>query len=137
MRSAVSYASDRKGYGPVMPGSFVLPEPNDKRYAEYRDSRLDGLKTQLLSPAPIYLELEEAALTSWLEESVKVWGAGDPFIRAAIGDALLRVVAKEISAAGSDVRYPSNRTTAARLRRWRIRPWPTPCTASVRPSGAN
>jgi 2,2-dialkylglycine decarboxylase (pyruvate) len=29
--SAVSYASDRKGYGPGMPGSFVLPEPNAYR----------------------------------------------------------------------------------------------------------
>ena len=28
---AVSYASDRKGYGPGMPGSFVLPEPNAYR----------------------------------------------------------------------------------------------------------
>ena len=28
---AVSYASDRKGYGPAMPGSFVIPEPNAYR----------------------------------------------------------------------------------------------------------
>lgn len=28
---AVSYASDRKGYGPGMPGSFVIPEPNAYR----------------------------------------------------------------------------------------------------------
>ncbi|MEO7246797.1 MAG: aspartate aminotransferase family protein, partial [Rubrivivax sp.] len=25
---SVSFASDRKGYGPGMPGSFVIPEPN-------------------------------------------------------------------------------------------------------------
>jgi 2,2-dialkylglycine decarboxylase (pyruvate) len=29
--SAVSFASDRKGYGPGMPGTFVLPEPNAYR----------------------------------------------------------------------------------------------------------
>ena len=29
--AAVSYASDRKGYGPGMPGSFVIPEPNAYR----------------------------------------------------------------------------------------------------------
>ncbi len=29
--SAVSFASDRKGYGPGMPGSFVIPEPNAYR----------------------------------------------------------------------------------------------------------
>lgn len=28
---AVSYASDRKGYGPGMPGAFVIPEPNAYR----------------------------------------------------------------------------------------------------------
>jgi 2,2-dialkylglycine decarboxylase (pyruvate) len=28
---AVSFASDRKGYGPAMPGTFVLPEPNAYR----------------------------------------------------------------------------------------------------------
>jgi len=28
---AVSFASDRKGYGPAMPGSFVIPEPNAYR----------------------------------------------------------------------------------------------------------
>ena len=29
--AAVSYASDRKGYGPGMPGAFVIPEPNAYR----------------------------------------------------------------------------------------------------------
>lgn len=62
-------------------------KPNDKRYAEYRDSRLEAFKTSLFSPAPIYLELEEAALISWLEEAVKVLGANDPFLKAAVGDA--------------------------------------------------
>ena len=28
---AISYASDRKGYGPAMPGSFAIPEPNGYR----------------------------------------------------------------------------------------------------------
>ncbi|MAH83024.1 MAG: aspartate aminotransferase family protein [Rhodospirillaceae bacterium TMED8] len=29
--SAVSYASDRRGYGPSMPGTYVIPEPNAYR----------------------------------------------------------------------------------------------------------
>jgi len=29
--AAVSYASDRRGYGPTMPGSYVIPEPNAYR----------------------------------------------------------------------------------------------------------
>lgn len=62
-------------------------KPDDQRYAEYRDSRLTALKSSILSPAPIYIEMEEAALVSWLEEGVKVLGANDPFIKSAIGDA--------------------------------------------------
>ena len=64
-----------------------IKKPNDQRYPEYRDTRLDAFKNSVLSPAPIYPEMEEALLTSWLEESVKVLGPNDPFIRAAIGDA--------------------------------------------------
>jgi hypothetical protein len=62
-------------------------KPNEKRYPEYRDSRLDSFRTSLLSPAPIYPEMEEAALISWMEEARRVLGADDPFIRAALGDA--------------------------------------------------
>src|SRR5688572_23822125 len=62
-------------------------KPNDKRYAEYRDSRLEAFKTSLLSPAPIYPEMEEAVLVAWFEEARKVLGPNDPFIKAALGDA--------------------------------------------------
>ncbi len=62
-------------------------KPGDKRYPEYRDSRLDAFKVGLYSPAPIYLEMEEAVLTDWFKEAVKVLGPGDPFIKAALGDA--------------------------------------------------
>ena len=62
-------------------------KPNDKRYPEYRDSRLDAWKTAVLSPAPIYLDMEEAALTHWMQEAVKVLGSDDPFIKAALGNA--------------------------------------------------
>ena len=64
-----------------------MTKPNDKRYPEYRDSRLEAFKSTLLSPAPIYLEMEEASLVSWLDEGRKVLGANDPFVKAALGDA--------------------------------------------------
>ncbi|MEP7212925.1 MAG: S46 family peptidase [Acidobacteriota bacterium] len=69
-------------------------KPNDRRYSEYRDSRLDAFKASVLSPAPIYLDMEEAALTSWLGEALKVLGPNDPFIRAALGDADAAEVAR-------------------------------------------
>ncbi|MGB2752659.1 MAG: S46 family peptidase [Pyrinomonadaceae bacterium] len=62
-------------------------KPDAQRYAEYRDARLEAFKTSLLSPAPIYTEMEEAALTHWMNEARKTLGASDPFIKAALGDA--------------------------------------------------
>lgn len=64
-----------------------VAKPNDRRYPEYRDARIEGFKTSLLSPAPIYNEMEEAALTAWLDEGRKALGADDPFIKAALGGA--------------------------------------------------
>jgi hypothetical protein len=64
-----------------------MAKPNPQRYAEYRETRIDAFRSSLLSPAPIYSELEEAVLTSWLIEARNMLGATDPFIRAALGDA--------------------------------------------------
>jgi len=64
-----------------------LAKPDNQRYPEYRDTRLDAFRSSLLSPAPIYVDMEEAALTYWMEEARKVLGADDPFIKAALGDA--------------------------------------------------
>jgi len=67
--------------------TIETPKPNGKRYPEYRDSRLETFKTALFSPAPIYPEMEEAALTAWFVEARKVLGADDAFVKAALGDA--------------------------------------------------
>ncbi|MBK9529759.1 MAG: S46 family peptidase [Acidobacteria bacterium] len=71
----------------IVTHSIEVAKPDNTRYPEFRDSRLDAFKASLASPAPIYLDMEEAALTSWLEEGLKVLGVNDPFIKAAIGDA--------------------------------------------------
>jgi regulator of RNase E activity RraB len=67
--------------------SEEIKKPSGERYPEFTDARLEGFKTNLLSPAPIYTEMEEAALVAWLEEARKTLGADDPFIKAALGDA--------------------------------------------------
>lgn len=64
-----------------------IKKPNNERYPEFADSRLESFKFGLFSPAPIYPEMEEYALTAWLEEARKTLGANDPFIRAALGGA--------------------------------------------------
>lgn len=62
-------------------------KPNGQRYAEYRDARLEAFRSSLLSPAPVYPEMDEAALTAWMIEARNVLGVDDPFIKAALGDA--------------------------------------------------
>lgn len=74
-----------------------VPKPNDQRYEEFRDNRLDALKRNLLSPAPVYPEMEEAILAAWLEEGKKALGDADPFIRAAIGASTPAEVAKRVA----------------------------------------
>ena len=70
------------------------PKPNDRRYAEYRDQRLEAFKNALYSPAPIYTEMEEATLTAWLTDARNVLGADDPFVKAALGGAQPAEVAR-------------------------------------------
>lgn len=62
-------------------------KPSEQRYPEYSDARIEALKRSILSPAPIYPEMEEAMLLAWFEEARKTLGNNDPFIRAALGDA--------------------------------------------------
>src|SRR5688572_7722205 len=62
-------------------------KPDAQRYPEYSDSRLEALKRSILSPAPIYPEMEEVVLTAWLDEARKTLGNDDPFIKAAFGGA--------------------------------------------------
>lgn len=64
-----------------------VAKPDGQRFPEYRDTRIEAFKTSVLSPAPIYPEMEQAALTAWLEEGIKVLGSSDPFIKAALGNA--------------------------------------------------
>jgi hypothetical protein len=72
-----------------------IQKPNEKRYDEFRDSKLESFTFALMSPAPIYPELEEATLTAWLEEGLKTLGPNDPFIKAALGGSTPAAVAKQ------------------------------------------
>jgi len=73
-----------------------IRKPNDRRYDEFRDARLDALKVNLFSPAPIYPDLEEAALAAWLEEAQKTLGKDDAFIRAALNNSSPAEVARQV-----------------------------------------
>ena len=71
-------------------------KPNDKRYDEFRDSKLESLKFGLFSPAPIYPDMEEVILAAWLTEAEKTLGADDPFVRAALQGSTPAAVAKAV-----------------------------------------
>ncbi len=63
-----------------------LQKPNEKRYEEYRDSNLESLKFRLLSPAPIYTEIEEMMITNSLQLAVENLGKEDAFVKLALAD---------------------------------------------------
>lgn len=76
--------------------SEEVAKPNQQRYAEFRDSRLESLKLNLFSSAPAYTDMDEAVLAAWLEEASRTLGADDPFIRAALEGKTPAEVAKRV-----------------------------------------
>ncbi|HEY6403144.1 MAG TPA: S46 family peptidase, partial [Blastocatellia bacterium] len=73
-----------------------IRKPNDQRYEEFRDNRIEALKRNLLSPAPVYPEMEEAILAAWFEEGRKTLGEADPFVRTALGGSTPAEAAKRV-----------------------------------------
>jgi len=76
--------------------SEEIGKPNDTRYDEFRDSKLESLKFSLFSPAPIYPDMEEAILASWLAEAEQTLGKDDPFVRAALQGSTPATIAKNV-----------------------------------------
>ena len=74
--------------------SEEISKPNDKRYEEFRDSRVESLKEALFSQAAIYPDMDEALLAAWLEDVKKELGPQDPFVQAALGTSTPSEVAK-------------------------------------------
>ena len=75
-----------------------LQKPNSERQARFRDSSLDSLKFSLLSPAPVYLGMEEAMLRASLELAGRNLGPVDPFVAAALSGGKPVEVAKNLIA---------------------------------------
>jgi hypothetical protein len=71
-------------------------KPNSERLEAFRDSNLESLKFQLLSPAPIYSDMETASLSDRLQEVKAELGSDDPFVKATVGDANAAELASEL-----------------------------------------
>ena len=60
-------------------------KPDADRLEEYRDSNLESLRLGLLSPAPVYPDLEEALIADELTQALEGVGPGDAWTQAALG----------------------------------------------------
>ncbi len=76
--------------------SDELPKPNNERFPEYRESRLDSLRQQLFSPAPIYDQVEMVKLGRSMRFLRDRLGAEHPVVKAALHGRHPDVVAKRL-----------------------------------------
>lgn len=75
-----------------------VAKPNEKRFREYRDANLPSQRFQLLSPAPVYPEMEAFVLAAHLQTCLDSLGADDPFVKAALGGRAPAAVAEALMA---------------------------------------
>ncbi len=73
-----------------------IQKPDGVRLEGFHDSQLESLRFRLLSPAPVYPELEEARLADVFQFSLGGLGASDPFIKAVLGGKSPASAAREI-----------------------------------------
>ena len=62
-----------------------VKKPNEKRLEEYSDARLDSLRNTLLSPAPVYPDLEDVMLAETMGLTVDKLGPDHAFSKALLG----------------------------------------------------
>jgi hypothetical protein len=73
-------------------------KPDAQRYPEFREGRLASLAASVLSPAPVYPDMEEAVLAAWFAEARDALSASDPFVRAALGGSTPEEAARKLIA---------------------------------------
>ena len=71
-------------------------KPNEKRFAEFRDSNRKSLEFSLYSPAPIYPELEKVTIADSFKIMAGELGAEDPFVKKVLAGKTAEERAKEL-----------------------------------------
>jgi len=61
-----------------------VKKPDGQRIDGFHDSELESLRFRLLSPAPVYPEMEKALLADNLREALNVLGRSDAFVAAVL-----------------------------------------------------
>jgi hypothetical protein len=62
-----------------------IKKPDGERLPGFHEAQLESLRYRLLSPAPIYPEMEQARLGGALAESARQLGADDEFVKTVLG----------------------------------------------------
>ena len=73
-----------------------VEKPDAERLPGYHESELDVLRFRLLSPAPVYPDLEAHFVAGFLEKSRAVLGADDFWVAAVLGDEAPSAVATRL-----------------------------------------
>ena len=73
-----------------------IKKPDGERLPGYHDAQLESLRYRLLSPAPIYPEMEKARLSGGLAESTRQLGADDEFVKTILAGRTPDAVADEV-----------------------------------------
>jgi hypothetical protein len=75
-----------------------VAKPDAQRLPGYQESQLESLRFSLLSPAPVYPEMDRALLASWLEDGRAALGPDHPYIKLVLGGRQPADVAREVMA---------------------------------------
>jgi len=94
--------------GEIVQYVVELTKPNEKRYEEFVDANLDSLRNELLSPAPVYVDLEEVTLADQLQLALDKLGPDHPFVKAAL-QGLTPAAAAKAAIAGTKLADPALR----------------------------
>ena len=73
-----------------------IKKPDGERLLGFHEAQLESLRYRLLSPAPIYPELEKARLSGGLAESARELGADDEFVKTVLAGRTPDAVAAEV-----------------------------------------
>jgi len=73
-----------------------IKKPDGERLPGFHESQLESLRFRLTSPAPIYAEMEEAAMRASLAESVTQLGNDDEWVKTVLGGQTPSALATEV-----------------------------------------
>src|SRR5260370_18940128 len=62
-------------------------KPESERLPGYRQAQVESMLRELLSPAPVYLPMEEALLAGALDQARVMLGPDDPWVKTLVGGA--------------------------------------------------